>query len=185
MPEADLVAEMYDSAGDLLGAAGFEQYELSNWARPGHASRHNLSYWTDRDYLGIGAGAHGYIRGDRYENLAHPRAYIAAVRAEWPGPGSPAPQVARAYRPTREQAMVDWLSLRLRLVAGVPTGAFEAKFGVDLDAAVGAVLDQCLAAGVLEPNEPLRLTPRGRQLHGEVAALLLAHLEEASRHAAH
>ncbi len=79
MPDGDLVADMYDLASEILGDAGFHHYELSNWALPGHESRHNLAYWTDRDYLGVGAGAHGYLGGRRYENAAHPRDYIRAA----------------------------------------------------------------------------------------------------------
>ena len=63
MPDADLVADMYECATDLLAADGIVQYELSNWARPGHESRHNQAYWRHADYLGLGAGAHGFVDG--------------------------------------------------------------------------------------------------------------------------
>ncbi|HMO95290.1 MAG TPA: radical SAM family heme chaperone HemW, partial [Tepidiformaceae bacterium] len=76
--DEDAFAAMYERTTDVLEAEGFRQYELSNWARPGEFSRHNSIYWTDGEYLAIGAGAHGYVAGERYENIAHPREYIRA-----------------------------------------------------------------------------------------------------------
>ncbi|MGE5594736.1 MAG: radical SAM family heme chaperone HemW [Hyphomicrobiales bacterium] len=176
--DPDLAAEMYERTGDLLEAEGFEQYELSNWAKPGHASRHNQVYWTDGEYVGIGAGAHGYLGGDRYENIAHPRAYIAALTGDFAQGEHPA--VVRRYTPDRVTAMSDWVMLALRRLEGFEPAAFERKFGVPLDAAVGPVLSECEAAGVVARDGRVRLTRAGRQLHGEVAVRVLAHLEAAA-----
>lgn len=172
MPDGDALADLYDLATDELEASGFEQYELSNWARPGHQSRHNRAYWTDREYLGIGAGAHGYLGGERYENIALPRDYITAVA------GANGPTCARAssYVPDPVTQMSDWLSLRLRLIQGFEPTEFTAAFRVPLRDIAGEVLDECAAAGVLEVSTRVRLTRRGRLLHGEVSARLLAHL---------
>lgn len=171
--DPDTAADMYERATDALEAAGFCQYELSNWAQPGHESRHNRVYWSDREYLGIGAGAHGYLDGERYENVAHPREYIAAVRGGRP--------VANAYTPDRSTGMVDWLTLRLRLIQGFDPADFERTFGATLEAAAGPVLARAVAAGVLSWEEGrVRLTRRGRLLHGELAAELLARLESLS-----
>jgi oxygen-independent coproporphyrinogen-3 oxidase len=172
--DPDAVADLYEAATDRLAAAGYLQYELSNWARPGHHSRHNMVYWTDGDYLAIGAGAHGYLGGERYENVAHPRAYIAALKDRAPGP-RPARQ--SAYRPGAVMAMADWFSLRLRLLEGFGESEFEARFGVLLRKAGGPVLDDCVSAGVLELAPRVRLTRAGRLLHGEVSARFLAHLQ--------
>jgi len=174
MPDEDVVADLYELASDRLNEAGFEQYELSNWANPGHQSRHNRTYWTDGDYLGIGAGAHGYLAGERYENIAHPRDYIAAVGA---ASRSPLPAASRRYRPERPLAMSDWLSLRLRLLEGFEPSGFAAKFGCDLFDVAGPVLRECEEAGILALTPRVRLTTRGRLLHGEVSARLLAHLQ--------
>lgn len=181
--DPDTVAEMYDLASDELEAAGFRQYELSNWAKPGHESRHNLAYWTDREYLGLGAGAHGYLRGERYENIAHPRAYIRALTGNGPGAAQVVARrerlaVAEAYQPDRPTAMFDWLTTQLRRTDGFEPSAFEAKFGVPLRDAAGPVLDECARAGWLEAGERVRLSRTGRQLHSEVAVRLLAHLRE-------
>ena len=178
VPDDDASAEMYEFTDTVLGPAGFVQYELSNWAQPGHHSRHNSVYWTDGDYLGIGAGAHGYLDGERYENVAHPRRYIAALNLAsehgWPARLS-------AYRPSLGVAMSDFISLRLRLLDGLAASAFAERFGTSLSAACGAVLDRCVAAGVIEAVTGwVRLTRRGRLLHGEVAAQLLEHLSSVS-----
>lgn len=172
--DPDAVADLYDAATDRLAAAGYLQYELSNWARPGHHSRHNLVYWTDGDYLAIGAGAHGYLGGERYENVAHPRAYIDAIEQRAP---TPYPGRESSYRPDAATAMADWFSLRLRLLEGFDEPEFEARFGVPLRKAGGVVLDDCVSAGVLELAPRVRLTRAGRLLHGEVSARFLAHLQ--------
>jgi oxygen-independent coproporphyrinogen-3 oxidase len=133
-----------------------------------------MAYWTDADYLALGAGAHGYLDGERYENVAHPRAYIAAVHENAP---RPRPALAAAYRPDVVTAISDWLSLRLRLLTGFEAPAFESRFGLSLREAVGPVLDDCASAGVIETAPRVRLTRTGRLLHGEVSARFLAHLQ--------
>jgi oxygen-independent coproporphyrinogen III oxidase len=170
----DTVADHYELATSLLAAGGFRQYEISNWARPGHQSRHNRVYWTDGDYLGIGAGAHGYMAGERYENAAHPRLYIDRVRSA--APENPRPAMVNAYRPDDATAMFDWLTLRLRLLEGFDPADFERRFGRSVDSVVGPVFDDCEAAGVIQRDGLIRLTSRGRLLHGELSVRLLAHL---------
>lgn len=177
LPDEDAAADLYELAGGTLKEAGFEQYELSNWAKPGHESRHNLAYWINRDYLAIGAGAHGYVCGERQENIAHPGRYIAAVEE---GTGE-FPAVMSRYRPGRATAMGDWLATRLRLVAGFAREEFEAKFDVPLEVVAGPVLADCTAAGLLEAGGCVRVTPRGRLLHGEICARLVAHLSDGQR----
>lgn len=174
--DEELVAKMYEAATDVLEAAGYRQYELSNWARPGCESRHNMAYWQDRDYLGLGAGAHGYLDGTRYENAAHPRAYIRALLEGAAPPAGRA--IAASYRPSPEMAASDWIILRLRLLAGFAEGEFADRFGLPLDDAAGPVLDEMVRAGVLcRKGDRCRLTRRGRLLHGELAARLVAHLD--------
>lgn len=170
--DSDLAADMYEQATDVLATAGFRHYELSNWARPGHESRHNQVYWRDGDYLGLGAGAHGYVDGQRYENIAHPGTYVAALGR------SGATAVSHAYRPDRVTAMSDWLALRLRLVEGLDPQDFDATFGLALTEVVGQPIRECSVAGLLEEVDGrLRLSPRGRLLHSEVAVRLLVHLQ--------
>jgi len=176
LPDDDTLADMYECGSDVLLSAGFVQYELSNWSRPGYESRHNQVYWRDGDYLGIGAGAHGYLDFERYENIAHPRAYVAALQdvqreEHWPARLS-------SYRPSAAQAMSDFVALRLRLIAGLSGIDFQARFGSSIDDVFGDVLARCAGAGVVErTGDHLRLTTRGRLLHGEVAVQLLDHLQ--------
>lgn len=174
--DPDSVADMYEMASDRLSAVGFRQYEISNWARPGHESRHNQVYWTDGDYLGVGAGAHGFVAGERYENMAHPRAYTATalpLRASGARPNT----VIRAYRPDQATAMFDWVTLALRRIDGFEPAQFEQRFGATLADALGEPLDECAAAGILEFGDRVQLTSRGRLMHGEVAVRVLAHLQ--------
>ena len=79
-PDDDVQADEYELADDLLTAAGLANYEVSNWARPGHECRHNLLYWGQHDYLGFGCAAHSHRGGRRWWNLRTPERYIAAVR---------------------------------------------------------------------------------------------------------
>ena len=169
-PDADGVADMYEWSAARLGRAGFEHYEISNWARPGHRSRHNQVYWTDGDYLGVGAGAHGYIRRARFENVAHPRAYIEAVDRDGRA-------VAERYVPNGVVARSDWLTARLRALDGFEPAEFALRFGESLDSAVGPPLDAAVAAGLMERTPRVRLTEKGCLLHGEIAARMLAYLE--------
>ena len=170
--EPDAVAAMYEAAADRLAAAGYRHYELSNWARPGHESRHNQVYWTGGDYLGIGAGAHGFLDGERFENVAHPRDYIETVHRSGRA-------IAETVHPDPITAMSDWITLHLRLVEGFDPAAFAAAFGEPLEGAAGPPLDACRTAGLLEEaGGRLRLTSRGRLLHSEVAVQVLLHLRE-------
>ena len=177
--DSDSVAAMYEVASDRLHAKGFRQYEISNWARPGHESRHNQVYWTDGEYLGLGAGAHGFLGGERYENMAHPRSYIETALTVQPA-GQRPNTVIRSYRPDEATTMFDWVTLALRRLEGFAPAQFEQRFGVPLATAVGEPLAECAAAGVVQYGERVRLTDRGRLLHGEVAVRVLAHLQRAT-----
>lgn len=174
MPGPDTVADLYERATTTLGRSGFQQYELSNWARPGHKSRHNITYWSDGDYLGLGAGAHGYLNGERYENVAHPREYVRSLRGPASGPRA---AVSSASVPERSTAIFDWVTLALRLSEGFEPAAFAARFGACLDDVIGPPLAECEAAGLLQRDRRgVRLTRAGRLMHGEVSVRVLAHL---------
>lgn len=180
LPEPDFVADQYELAAEVLAGRGFAPYELSNWARPGGQSRHNLCYWTDVEYLGIGAGAHGYVGGVRYETIAHPRAYIAALLGGRGGvAATERPAVARTERPDARTALLDWLTLRLRLVEGFGEQEFAARFGFTFAECFGPAVKELQAAGVLEAaGGRVRLSERGRLLHSEAVARLAAVLDD-------
>lgn len=171
--DSDAVADMYEAASERLEAAGFVQYELSNWAGRGGKSEHNFTYWSDGEYMAIGAGAHGYLGFERYENISHPKAYIQAIRAN-PGPR---PALAAIHELSFRVEVSDWIALHLRTAQGLLIQAFEERFGFTLQSVLHLELDELAAAGVLEIDDVARLTPRGRLLHSEVAARVRAALD--------
>jgi oxygen-independent coproporphyrinogen-3 oxidase len=163
LPVDDDLAEMYADAQRLLAAAGFAQYEISNWSRPGRASRHNLTYWRDEPYLGIGCGAASSFGGRRYKNTPDPAGYVAALEA-----GEAAPR-CEDEAPARLMAMQDNLALGLRLREGVDLAAFRVRFGEDLARMLGDELDGLLKAGVLELDDGrLRIASRHFLVSNEV-----------------
>ena len=160
-PGEDDLADRYDTACSVLAAAGYRHYEVSNWARPGHASRHNLTYWRRGRYLGLGAGAHEFDGATRRWNVAGVPPYLAAVR-EGRRPTSGEERLDPA------QARFEALALRLRTVDGL--GPAEAR-GLGADPG-GPAARELRTAGLLAPGPGLRLTEGGMFLHGEVLARL-------------
>lgn len=132
-PDPDLAADQYDVACALLDAGGWEHYEISNWARPGRACRHNLTYWRNGDYLGLGAGAHGHAAGYRYRVVRQPRVYLRRLREGRPGHFPLTAAVAEAHRLDEQEAMAETIITRLRLLQeGVDRAAFRPRFGRDV-----------------------------------------------------
>lgn len=181
-PDDDVAADMYACTIDTLGEAGYLQYEISNWARdnnnlpnwqtPPLASAHNLIYWRNQPYLGLGAGAFGTVNGQRWANVKRPQDYIARIEA---GNGlGPARDEKTVETIGRETAMAEQMLLGLRLVReGVGAAGFDARFGVSLTAqypqAVEYGLKRSLTEWVNTPAGPhLRLTRRGRFLANQV-----------------
>jgi oxygen-independent coproporphyrinogen-3 oxidase len=156
-PDDDDQAEKYVIADDTLRAAGFDWYEISNWARPGAECRHNLLSWAQGDYLAIGAAAHGHRAGRRWWNVRTPERYIAAIAADrTPETGSE--ELDAATR--AEEAFV--LAVRTRGGAQVPPGA-------------EAVAVELEAAGLVERSGGrVTLTRPGRLLASDVTTRLLA-----------
>ena len=165
--DPDVQADRHGIACDLLAAAGFDRYEISNWARPGRASRHNTLYWCAGDYQAFGAGAHGHLEGRRYWLVRLPRDYCAAVeRGRNPEAG------AESLDPDRRAA--EALVLGLRLASGVDTRAFGARFGASCLASRSGALRGLAGAGLVEiEGESIRLSGRGTLLASEVGAALL------------
>jgi len=153
LPDEDQAAAMQDAVEAQLGAAGFDRYEVSAYARSGHRARHNLNYWTFGDYLGIGAGAHGKLsfhdRITRQARFRHPRRYVEAASA------------GNALEIDRVLALRDlpfeFMLNALRLVEGVPASLFEERTGQSL-AVVARGLDKAAGKGLLLAD-PARLAP--------------------------
>ena len=180
-PDPDVVADQYEWTRDRLAEAGYEQYEVSNWSKPGRACRHNLVYWRAEAYLGLGAGAHSFFAGRRFANVDAPNRYVEAVRestAERASTGGGTlHQIAGGETPDEATLRADAMILGLRLVEGVSTLEFTARFGVTPEAAFGDAISRHLANGLLERVTPegdrLRLTRRGMFLANEVFVDLL------------
>ncbi len=160
-PDEDAAA-MYLDALARTDAAGYEQYEISNVARPGRRSRHNLKYWRDGEWLGFGCGAHSTRRGSRWKNVSETARYVDAVER-----GAPAAEPRR--RLSAEERLGDALITGLRLVEGVRLAALERRHGVDLRARYGADVDRFAAAGwMVDAGGRWRLTRAGMLVSNEV-----------------
>jgi oxygen-independent coproporphyrinogen-3 oxidase len=160
-------ATMYLEALDRLDGAGYQQYEISNVARPGFQSRHNLKYWTDGEWLGFGCGAHSTYADARWKNISATDDYIARIQTG----GSPAVEV---HDLSAGERMGDAVFTGLRLADGVDESAIERRYGVDLWGRYGAELAGFLDAGLLKrQNRRLWLTRRGMLLANEVMAVFV------------
>ncbi len=163
----DDAADMYLEAMTRLDAAGYQQYEISNVARPGRESRHNLKYWTDGEWLGFGCGAHSTRRGVRWKNLSSTTEYIGAVASA--GPLAVERRVLTA-RETLEEA----LFTGLRLTRGIDVNTVKARYGVDVWDIYRRQLEQFREAGVLiYDGRLLRLSRAGMLLANEIMTKFL------------
>ncbi|MCB9422639.1 MAG: radical SAM family heme chaperone HemW [Ardenticatenaceae bacterium] len=169
-PDPDLAADQYELASQILADHGLIQYEISNWARPGHECRHNLVYWRNQEYLGLGAGAHGSANGYRYEVVKQPRVYIRRMANEAVGPFPLSAAVAAHHAVDRAEAMSDTIITQLRLLQeGLDLAAFQTRFGQSLDDAFDGTMSQLVDWGLLAVgNGRLRLTQQGRFLSNQV-----------------
>ncbi len=190
-PDEDRAADMYQLAEDMLAEAGFFHYEISSWAhrkgghrdkgqsqrpKPGkgdrsivrsedvspYVSRHNLTYWRNEPWLGLGAGAHSWLHRRRWANEYHPRDYIAALeQGKVPVTGS--------EMIDRHLEMSEMMMLRLRLAEGVSADAFERQFGASMEKEFGEELSELQELGLLTWDRHVaRLTKRGRLLGNRV-----------------
>ncbi len=177
-PDPDVVADQYEWTRSFLAEQGYRHYELSNWALPGRECRHNLVYWHAEPYLGVGAGAHSFFAGQRFANVDAPNRYVELVNASYEERqatgGGQLRQIHGGETPDEALLLSDAMILGLRLMEGVSTKAFEARFGVTPEAVFGAAIERHLATGLLErAGDRLRLTSRGQLLANEVFVDLL------------
>lgn len=174
-PDPDLAADMYEWAGETLEAAGYTQYEISNWAKPERECRHNLQYWRGLPYLAAGAGAHGYANGYRYSNVLRIKTYIERLNTD---NGSPpdgdrlsavfplTPATVNHHRQTLQDDMGEFMMTGLRLTReGISAETFRARFGRELADVFGNEVEDLVRLGLLAWQvERLCLTRRGRLL---------------------
>lgn len=169
-PDPDLAADQYELAMEMLTGHGFEHYEISNWALPDHACRHNVIYWRNGAYLGLGAGAHGHAQGYRYSVVRQPRVYIRRMQDGHSGQFPWSDAVADTHRLTKQDRMSDTVITQLRLLEqGLGMDEFARHFGVDLFVAFPGVCEQLIDWGLLRLNgNRLLLTKRGYFLSNQV-----------------
>jgi oxygen-independent coproporphyrinogen-3 oxidase len=167
LPEDDDLAEMYTTTRQRLAQAGYQQYEISNWARPGRASRHNLTYWRDEAWIGIGAGAASSYAGRRWKNSPVLERYIASIEHD----GRAA--CVEDEQPDRATCMLDYITLGLRLREGISLAGFHSRFDVDLLTTLGASGVWLLEMGFLElDDERVRVAEEHQLITNEILVRL-------------
>ena len=171
-PDDDDFADMYEFASEHLEGHGYEQYEISNWCRPGKQCQHNLQYWRNLDYVGVGAGAHGFASGYRYSTITAPERYIDAVndedhlRSAFPL----TPAVAKSVQVDEAEDLYETIMMGLRLTRdGINRDQFDRRFGLDFVEMFPAPVEKMESIGLLEvKNDRVRLSEAGRLLSNAV-----------------
>ena len=162
LPKEELEAEMFEYIIAELEKSGFEHYEISNFSKPGFESRHNLMYWDNAEYYGIGAGASGYVNGVRYKNHGPIRHYLSAVEE-----GNA--RITEEHLSQKEQ-MEEEMFLGLRKKSGVSMARFEEKFGRSFDGLYGEIVRDLVQQGLMQiEGDRVRMTKRGLFLGDTVA----------------
>lgn len=162
LPQEDLEAEMFEYIISELEKNGFEHYEISNFTKPGFESRHNLMYWDNAEYYGVGAGASGYLNGVRYRNRGPIQHYLKAV--------SEGNARLSEETLTKEEMTEEELFLGLRKKSGVSIARFEEKFGVSFEERYGQIVRELCNQGLLVPDDNVvRMTKKGLFLGDTVA----------------
>jgi len=183
IPDPDLAAEMYEWLGEYLSNHGYTQYEISNWAKidgrrstvdrqnPAYACQHNLQYWRNLNYLGLGAGAHGYAHGIRYSNVLRIKTYIdrlktdhLSLKADFPL----SPATVNAHHNSPREDMDETMMTGLRLTSeGVSTDTFRQRFGVEMTEIYGQQIDRLVKLNLLEWISESPSPSFGRWVRGE------------------
>jgi oxygen-independent coproporphyrinogen-3 oxidase len=165
-PDEDAAA-MYTEAMERLDRAGYQQYEISNVAKPGRKSRHNLKYWQDGEWRGFGCGAHSTRGGVRWKNASATEQYIEAVAA-----GASVVTEVRQLAPA--ERLGDALFTALRLTDGIDLSQIQLRYGVNVWARYGEELQPFVDTGILERGgDRLRLTRQGMLLAHEVMTVFV------------
>ena len=179
-PDADLAADMYQHARELLGRKGYHHYEISNWSKPGLPSRHNLAYWRNLPYLGVGPGAHSCLGGYRFWDMDPPRGYIAAA-SEWAAEATgPVAAISGEWLDgvgpvgghesiSLDLAGAETMFLGLRLLDGLDLAEASARTGTDLAARYQPQIEELLGLGLLEKEDTVfRLHPSAYLIANQV-----------------
>jgi oxygen-independent coproporphyrinogen-3 oxidase len=164
-PDEDLSARMYELMQERLAGAGYEQYEISNFAKPGFESRHNTKYWLLEPVFGFGVSAHSFDGGTRWSNVRDTNDYVGRIeRREAP--------IAQSESLTEEQLSSEFVFLNLRLLKGLRLADVVERFGTDIRKVYSSELDELETAGLLEfEGDTMRLTRKGLLFSNEVFAV--------------
>ena len=150
LPNEDAECDMYALCNEMLAKSGYQRYEISNFARTGFESRHNVKYWICEDYLGFGVAAHSYFKGERFSNSRDIAAYVR---------GEDITEERRAI-PKKEQ-MTEYVMLRMRMTAGISRSDFKARFGVALEDFCPDLSRYVCAGFMTDSGERVAFTERG------------------------
>lgn len=167
LPEDEFERAMYDYTKTYLSTHGYEQYEISNWAKKGYNCKHNCLYWQQQWYIGVGLGAHSYMNQVRYHNTTCMETYISAQ-----GDGR---QLVREEELINEKmAMEECMFLGLRMTKGIDVDIFNKKFGKDIFEIYGETLDKWIKENILAYHKGrIYLTERGIEISNQVFASFL------------
>ena len=168
LPPEETQLEMFQITIETMRSAGYEQYEISNFSRPGFECRHNLNYWDNGEYLGLGAGASSYLNGERFKNVNLPSQYIRRVQSQ----GS---AVESTEKLDLIHAMGETIMLGLRRLKGIQIKDFENRFQVSFTNVYGKVIDPLLCEGLITYNQnQMALSRKGLFLADSVILKFLA-----------
>lgn len=163
LPNEDAESDMFTYILSELKRQGFDHYEISNFAKPGFESQHNLMYWDNAEYYGIGAGASGYLNGMRYRNQGPIQHYLKAVSEQGHA------RLHEEYL-TKAEQMEEEMFLGLRKKSGISVARFEEKFQLSFNDLYGTIVDQLIAEGLLKNNkQQIQMTQKGLFLGDTVA----------------
>lgn len=158
LPGEDSDRAMYAMTAEYLKSRGFNQYEISNFAMPGFECAHNIKYWECREYFGIGAAAHSYVNGVRYENTPELGEYISGKF-----------RLADEVRLSRNDMIFEFIMMGMRMNKGISEAEFARRFGMQIDELYKKQLDKFAAGGFIERvNGQIRFTDAGRDVSNSV-----------------
>ncbi|MCY7432018.1 radical SAM family heme chaperone HemW [Bacillus safensis] len=170
LPPQEREAEMYELVMDEMERHGLKQYEISNYAKPGFESQHNLTYWSNEDYFGFGAGAHGYVDGIRNVNAGPVKHYLELIDQT----GFP---YKETHQVTKAEQIEEEMFLGLRKIEGVKSADFQAKYGAAPEALFSTVFEDLEEKGlIVKDDKGIRLTRKGKLLGNEVFQAFLGEL---------
>ena len=170
LPDEDTERQMYYLTNELLKQAGYERYEISNYSKPGYESKHNMSYWKRKEYLGFGASAASYIDNERYTSICNVEEYIKFVNLtkddeEYLMPKSQSCVLSKTNK------MEESIFLGLRLMKGIIVDDFEKEFGCSIQSVYGEVIKKYVDMGCMEMSSGiLKLTEKGIDVSNSIFA---------------